>query len=286
MISRNDSHSGVAAVRVTCIAVAAWLAGVCVQAEDKPTQEPASGGASAAAPAAQPPAAPLEARLTDGSVIHVKLLDDNIPLATEFGKLSIPSAAIRSIDFATRIPRATAERVKAAIARLGDKDFQEREAAIAELLALDSAAYAALKAAVESPDAEVVLRADRLLAQLNTAVPEAQRENFPRDVVYAGNSQIEGTIELDSLKVETLPFGTQSLKIEMLRQLGTGLEVDETPTAVLPDPGVLMNFQGQTGRTLYFRISAAANGLQNGAVWGRTCTRPTRSWRWPPCTPG
>jgi hypothetical protein len=248
-------------VLVSCLSGALW-----VYADEK-------DGAPSSAPTEPAPAKPkaadrFEARCSDGSVLRLHLLEQNIPLKTEYGTLVIPAADIRRIDFATRVPDALAERIKAAVGKLGDKQFQVREAASAELLALEDAGYPSLLVAVESQDPEVVLRADQLLEQLRKLVPEENLRTQPRDVIYTEKSQIEGTIDLDSLKVDTAPFGQQQLKLVVLRRLVSELEVERQPGEVLPDPGNLTNYRGQTGKTLHFRVSAPPVGIQNGAVWG------------------
>src|SRR5215469_16286341 len=43
----------------------------------------------------------MEARLADGSILRVTLLDSRLRLKTEYGELNIPVDQIRRIDFAT-----------------------------------------------------------------------------------------------------------------------------------------------------------------------------------------
>src|SRR5690242_18829304 len=46
----------------------------------------------------------VEVRFTDGSTLKVKLRDEKLELQTPYGKLLIPAADVRQIDFATRVP--------------------------------------------------------------------------------------------------------------------------------------------------------------------------------------
>src|SRR5262249_49886153 len=54
---------------------------------------------------AEKPADPsaVEARFADGSSLKITLKEEKVELVTPYGKLSIPVADIRRIDFATRL---------------------------------------------------------------------------------------------------------------------------------------------------------------------------------------
>src|SRR5688572_4264840 len=82
--------------------------------------------------AAREPGA-LEAHFTDGSTLKLSLRDDRIELNTPYGRLLIPVAEVRRVEFATRVPDDVAHRIDAAVATLGDRQFKQREAASAEL---------------------------------------------------------------------------------------------------------------------------------------------------------
>jgi hypothetical protein len=207
----------------------------------------------------------LEVHCLDGSVLKVYLLDEKIPLKTDYGTLQIPAGDIRRIEFALRMPSARAERVKAAVAKLGDDDYHAREAASGELLALQQIAYPALLAACEHSDPEVVHRAERLVSQIRKAVPADDLEYQDFDVIYTDKSQIAGTIELESLRVDCAALGQQQLKFEMLRRIEVG---GEGQTNALPDPGNLFNYQNQVGKTFYFQLTGYQPNVRGGYVWG------------------
>jgi LCCL domain len=207
----------------------------------------------------------LSLHCSDGSVLKVYLLDAQIPLKTDYGVLQIPAADVRRIDFATRTPAAFAQRVQAAVERLGSDDYHTREEATAQLLALQQIAYPALVAACENPDPEIVHRAEQLLAQIRKSVPQDDLDFQEGDVVYTDKSQIAGNIELESLHVESVSLGEQQLKLMMLRRLEVG---GEGQTNALPDPGNLINYQNQVGKTLYFQLTASPANFRGGFVWG------------------
>lgn len=242
---------------------------IVVQGKVVNVQPQATVGESAAQDAAEPPKVPgrLQARCCDGSLLHVTLLDEKIAMKTDYGLLEVPVADIERIEFATRVPPETKQKVEAAIANLGNEDFKIREQATADLLALESYAYPALLEAVESEDPEVVLRADKLLEQIRKTASEDDLAVYEFDLIVTSKSQFGGTIQVESLKVDTAPFGQQQLPIAVLRGLGSE-ERESEPANVLPDPGNMANYQGQVGKTFHFRLTGPPAGRGNGAVWG------------------
>ena len=210
----------------------------------------------------------FEIRSSDGSALRVRLLEEKIPLKTEFGTLQIPIGDIRRIDFATRVPPDVSERVMTVIGKLGDNEYQTREAATAELLSLGAAAYPALLMTAESDDPEVVRRSELLLEQIRKTVNEEFLEQRGEDKVSTEKSQIAGTIDLESLRIDTALFGEQAVKLVHLRRLSFGTDVEQEPGTVLTDPGTLNEFQNRIGQTIFFRVTGPAPGVQPGAVWG------------------
>ncbi len=210
----------------------------------------------------------FEVLATDGSRVRVRLLDEEVPLKTPFGTLSIPAGDIVSIDFASRVPDGVAQRVTDAIAKLGDDEFKSREAAGAELLSLGALAYAPLTAAAKSEDAEVAWRAEQLLERIQQTVDEQLLFNREEDSIVTAKSQITGNIELDTLRVDTAVFGEQEIKLALLRRLSLGQETNAALGPVAPDPGTLHKYQNQLGQTMLFRVTGSGPGKPRGALWG------------------
>jgi hypothetical protein len=227
---------------------------------------------SAAEPPARAPeprtsdAAAVEARFNDGSVLKVTPCDERLELTTPYGKLSIPLADVRQIDFATRIPADDAKRIDRAIADLASPEFQKREAATAVLLKMRAKAYPALLEASKQKDAEVVRRVEGLLERLRETVPEKDLEIRKNDVVQTADSKIAGHIQGESLRVVTAQFGEVPMKLADLRSLKSAKAAGDTEVVknVQPDPGSLTNFQNDIGKVYYFRVT----GATNGTVWG------------------
>jgi hypothetical protein len=225
------------------------------------------------APDAKPqaPATPpgFEATLTDGSALKIKLREERIEFQTRYGKLLIPAADLKRIDFRSRTSAEVARKAEAAVSALASKEFRVRESASAELTRLGERAYPALLRAAGESDAEVAHRAKELLDKLREAVPAERLEIHEDDTVWAGGSQIVGRIAAESLRIETLPFGEQSLRLADVRSLRSpDFAEDKIAANAAPDPGSLATYQGQQGKTLTFLVTGRAAGAMGAGVMG------------------
>jgi hypothetical protein len=228
---------------------------------------PKSGDPGKAADKAKAEPPVLEVRFTDGGVMKLTLREEKIELKTDYGKLLIPVAEVREIEFATRLPDADAKKIAAAIARLAKEDFQEREAATAELLKFGARAYPALLTAAKSDDPEVRKRAEELLSKVREAVPEEDLEVRPHDVVHTEHSKIAGKIEAASFKARTAQFGDVEMKLSDVRALrgpGAGEPDANGKLTAQPDPGTLTGFQGFIGKKFAFTVTGRVGGVVYG----------------------
>src|SRR5262245_29462981 len=87
-------------------------------------------------PRGKPDPGAIEVRFADDSTVKMVLLHSNIEVTTRYGKLTVPVSELRRIEFGLRITEDTAKKIAAAVARLGSREFKQRDAAVAELLAL------------------------------------------------------------------------------------------------------------------------------------------------------
>jgi hypothetical protein len=207
----------------------------------------------------------------DGSTMKLQLRDDKIDLETDYGKLRIPVADIKRIDFAQRIADDTRKRIAEAIHDLSSADFRRRDAAGKLLLSLKDKAYPAL-AHARARDAETGQRIEQLLEKLREICPAEALDLPIHDTVHTAHSRIAGRIKVESIRVTTLPFGDQAVKLADIRSLRSGGFEDEPAAVVgniLPDPGTLGMYANQVGKTLAFRVTAppAQLAAQMG-VWG------------------
>ena len=103
--------------------------------------------------------AAVEVRFTDNSVLKLSLREDRIEFLTQYGRLYIPVADIKRIEFGLRVPDDVAKKVDSALADLGNSQFRRRETASAILLGLREKAYPAVLKATHNSDMEIANRA-------------------------------------------------------------------------------------------------------------------------------
>lgn len=208
----------------------------------------------------------VEVQFTDDSRLKVKLRDAKIELVTPYGRLLIPVADVRRIEFATRISDEAAKKIETALTNLGNNEYKTREAGSADLAALGATAYPALLKAARHADAEVSRRAQELIVKIKDEVPAEQLETRPYDIVYTELSKFAGRIQGSVLKVTTAQFGDQPMKLCDVRRLyvpGAAPDGDST-AAVESAPDSLTRLQANIGKTYLFRVT----GSLSGNVWG------------------
>lgn len=199
-----------------------------------------------------PPPNEVEVRFGDGSVVRMLLLQENLEVATRYGKLNVPAKEIQRIEFGVHIPDKVNKQVEEAIKRLGSDTFKDREAAANELVALGRNAYPALRLALKNPDLEVVRSAEAVMKRIREKVPAEQLEFKDQDIIQTLDFTIAGRIETTSIQARSEHFGDIQLKIADLRAIrwmaaGTEKEVsvDSTihggPDEQWLDTGVTLN---------------------------------------------
>jgi len=221
--------------------------------------------ASPAPPKATGPAE-VEVKYIDDSSMKLKLIDETIELVTKHGTLKIATTDIRRIEFATRVPTDVAEKVNAAIGKLGHSDFKTRENATEELKGYRERAYAAVVKAKKSSDPEVARRAEEIAKHIQGKVPAALLEQREFDVVHTDDSKITGKLSAESIRVSTFQFGEQKLKLTDMRSIKLPGPAEEVLVG-LPAPQNMLTYQNQFGKELAFSVTGAQPGA-NGSVWG------------------
>jgi hypothetical protein len=212
----------------------------------------------------------VEVKCIDDSTLKLRLLDDKLELVTKYGFLQIPVTDVRRIEFAHRCPPDVTEKIALAISKLGHPDFQIRERATADLKAFRERAYPLLLKALKSDDPEVSRRADEAAKYIQARVPAAQLEPRENDVVYTDDSKLSGRLTAQTLRVHTMQFGDQPLKLADIRSLRTSAavvaeELQNAPAA----PVNLMAFQQQFGKEMTYTLTGFTVGAgQQASVWG------------------
>jgi len=161
----------------------------------------------------------IEVRFADDSVVKMVLKDGGIDVATRYGRLTVPTADVRRIEFGLRVPDETAKRIDAALIRLGGREAAARDSAIAELLALRESAYPALRRAAEGKDADLAKRAAEVVKMLSETVPAERRQLPAHDTVVAAEFTILGRVEASALQAKSPYFGETTLKLAELRSV-------------------------------------------------------------------
>jgi hypothetical protein len=221
--------------------------------------------------AADPPAkrgdgTTVEVRFHDGSTLKLAVREEKIELQTAYGKLQIPVAEISRIEFGMRLPKELMEKIQISIDALNSEQPKEREKAEADLLAQREKALPQLTQATKHANKELAKRAKEVLEKLHEKLPEDIGNLSSQDVVHTEDSKFTGHVLTAEIKVLTTQFGERQLKVadlHSMRSLTLG-EPEAEAANVLPDPGTLLAFQGQLGKTFSFRVT----GSLNGSVWG------------------
>ena len=158
-------------------------------------------------------------RFHDGTVIRQAQLREGVVVVTRFGRLTVPAAEVRRIEFGRHVPAEVARQVEEAVKQLGSDEYKQREAAAKRLVALGARAYPALQAAARSPDKEVAARARAALERVRKEVP-AEKLSLPElDMVYTRDCVLAGRVEGEALKARSESLGELSLRFAELRSL-------------------------------------------------------------------
>lgn len=161
----------------------------------------------------------VEVRFVDRSMLRMSLQHDKLDVQTRFGRLSIPTVEIRKIDFGMRTPAEVAKRIETAIIALGSSEFDRREGASRELIALKELAYPAVLKATTDADAETARRARKIAETIEHSVERELLTLKQYDTVVTNDFTVVGTVELAEFSARTPLFGEMPLKIGQLRSI-------------------------------------------------------------------
>jgi len=185
----------------------------------------------AARPAANDANAVL-ALFHDGTKVRMVVLQENIEVVTRFGKLTVPTADVRRIEFGFRLPPETARKLDDAVKNLGSTNFPLREAAQKDLTELGRLAYPALMKFARGNDLETTRRVEDILKAIRAKVPADQLRSRTDDLVYTPDFVIAGRIDTATLKARTEHFGEVQIKVADLRNLHSASGIGEAKATV------------------------------------------------------
>jgi len=159
---------------------------------------------------------PVEVRFANGSSVLMVLLQDNIEIITEFGKLKIPPAEIRSIDFGVHLPDVVRTQIDKALQQLASSNYKERESAMKQLVDLGPQAYLALYHTTRGKDQEAVKRAQIAMKTIAQKVPARLLRLREEDRIRTTKFTIVGRIVTPAIKARAEYFGELSLRPSQL----------------------------------------------------------------------
>jgi hypothetical protein len=168
----------------------------------------------------------------DGTRVKTFILQENVEVTTRFGKLTVPTKAIRRIEFGHRLSDEQTQKLENALKRLASNNFQDREAAGKELIAMGRMAYPALVKAGENADLDTTKRLDEILKAIKQAVPAEQLRSRLLDLVYTEDFTIAGKIDSTVIKAKTEHFGEVALKVVDLRSVLASGATGETKVTI------------------------------------------------------
>jgi hypothetical protein len=167
------------------------------------------------------PASPGEAeiRFADGSVVRATILQPHLEVQTRYGKLNIPTADVRRIEFGLHLTEVTRQRIDVAVRNLGSDVYKLREQAVRELTTHGPLAYPALQQAAKSGDLEVAQRAEAALKLIRDKVAPESLRGRVEDVIDTSEFPVVGRIVSQVIRVRTTYFGEIDLKLPELRTM-------------------------------------------------------------------
>ncbi len=213
----------------------------------------------------KPPRPTIEVSLIDKSLIHLTLLDSALPVQTPHGKLLIPLADVRKIEFGFRLPAEVAQAIDAAMADLTDPDTHKRDLASEKLLKIGPRAHPAVVRASKSPNRDLAITARHLLEKFQEAFPEDRLPKHDFDVIHTDDAKIAGRIEVAGLHVLIPQFGEKTLKIADIVSLrAADAEPEVEVGSAQPGPDNLINLGGEVGKVYLFKVT----GTNSGSIYG------------------
>jgi len=177
---------------------------------------------------------PLEtiASYHDGTKVRMVFVQEFLEVETKYGKLKVPTADVRRIDFGFRVSPEIQQKLDEALANLTKDNFQLRETAAKDLVALGRLSYPALLKLSKGQDLDTTRRIEDMLKAIRTKIPADQLKSRTEDLVHTHTFTIAGKIEGTTVKAKTEHFGEVALKLVDLRNLQSSNTVGEVKVSV------------------------------------------------------
>jgi hypothetical protein len=170
-------------------------------------------------PAQAVPSNQAVAKFADGTIVPVTLLIDTLEVQTAYGKMAIPLAEVRRIEFGLRPDAQTEAQIDAEIRKLNSNVYLERDAASKALVAHGRLAWPSLRRATRAGNAEVASRAAEAVQKIAATVPANLLSDREEDMVHTVRFTVLGRIAPEAIKAHSPHFGEVHLKLRDLLQL-------------------------------------------------------------------
>jgi hypothetical protein len=161
----------------------------------------------------------VEIHYANGSMVRMVLLDFKLEVVTRYGKLSIPAADVRRIEFGVHLPEGMDKKIHTAIKNLNNDAFKERDKAEKELITMGVHAYPAVHHASKSNDPEVAQRAQTILKRISAKVPAKELRLREDDQIITPTFTVVGQIVTPVIKANSEYFGDVDVKLPQVRSL-------------------------------------------------------------------
>ncbi len=160
----------------------------------------------------------FDVAFADNSNVKVVFLDQTVGLTTRYGKLTIPMADLRRVEFGFRYPEGVEAKVAAAVERLAAPAFLDREQAGKDLVELKEFAGPQLVRAAKDPNPERRTRADGVLKTIRPGLAEDRVNAKDYDTVETAEFTIRGRLETTTFRVRTKQFGDAVVRLAEVKQ--------------------------------------------------------------------
>jgi hypothetical protein len=232
------------------------------------------------------PPGPREVRLQlwDGSVLTGDLGIDSIHIDTKFGMLEVPVSNIQFLRPGLESIPELNEKLKNLVEQLGDKEFQAREQAHRELLAMGLSIRNQLRTFNDGGSAERKKHLQTLTEEIEELAEDedpSQAANGSLDVedsITTGDFTIVGRIRENEFSLKT-KYGDLKIQLKDIRAGDRTWGVTASSVRKAIDIEATAFFQREPAKTRIRvkagdRISIKASGSVNWASWGNMTSTP------------
>jgi hypothetical protein len=193
-------------------------------------------------PPESPKAASMAVILYNGTLIRQLSFEGAVEIETPYGKMLIPAKEVRRIELGFRVPAEAAPKLEKALKNLTSDNFQAREAASQELIALGRLAFPSLQRMLKDKDLDTTQRIEKAIEEIRRKVPFDQLRETEEDLVTTKEATVRGRLLTNVFKGKAEHFGELTLPVAHVRELwaasGTTLVTVEPKNEGWVDTGV------------------------------------------------